>query len=180
MIRSELFARTREGENPKEGASPQDVAALQYGYTEPDWNVHTAVVAAQPFFRYVVHDALAELGAADQIARLCRDWSVFLTPEATTWRETWEGGSYCHGWSSTPTRDLVVYTLGITPGEPGYSRVRVAPCLRGWSGWPRLFIPRIATCHAAAVVTAPAANARTRVTRRNVRSGIRRPTLVPM
>ena len=31
-----------------------------------------------------------------------------------------------HGWSSTPTRDLVWYVLGITPAEPGYRRVRVA------------------------------------------------------
>jgi hypothetical protein len=34
-----------------------------------------------------------------------------------------------HGWSSTPTRDLVAYVLGITPEEPGYARVRVAPRL---------------------------------------------------
>ena len=34
-----------------------------------------------------------------------------------------------HGWSSTPTRDHVGYVLGITPAEPGYSRVRVAPRL---------------------------------------------------
>jgi alpha-L-rhamnosidase len=32
-----------------------------------------------------------------------------------------------HGWSSTPTRDLVAYVLGITPDRPGYERVRVAP-----------------------------------------------------
>lgn len=34
-----------------------------------------------------------------------------------------------HGWSSTPTRDLIWYVLGITPAEPGYRRVRVAPRL---------------------------------------------------
>lgn len=34
-----------------------------------------------------------------------------------------------HGWSSTPTRDLIVHVLGITPDLPGFARVRVAPRL---------------------------------------------------
>jgi alpha-L-rhamnosidase len=127
MVRSALFARIRAGTSPHQDGSPDDLAAMQHGRLEPDWDVSNGVVAAQPFFRYVVHDALGELGAAGEIARLCRDWEALLSPDATTWRETWEGGSYCHGWSSTPTRDLVTYTLGITPAEPGYGRVRVAP-----------------------------------------------------
>jgi hypothetical protein len=85
------------------------------------------VVAAQPFYRYVVHDALAELGAADRIAVLTRDWLGLLETGPTAFREVWEGGSLAHGWSSTPTRDLVTYVLGVTPGRPGYETVRVAP-----------------------------------------------------
>jgi hypothetical protein len=34
-----------------------------------------------------------------------------------------------HGWSSTPTRDLVVSLLGVTPAAPGFARARVAPAL---------------------------------------------------
>ncbi|MFG2625428.1 hypothetical protein [Streptomyces sp. NPDC048473] len=100
----------------------------------PDWDTERLVVGAQPFFRYVVHDALALLGAADRIERLCHDWTALLKTGGSAFRECWEGGSYCHGWSATPSRDLLVYTLGVTPAEPGYARVRVAPRLGALSG----------------------------------------------
>jgi len=67
----------------------------------------------------VVHDALAEAGRADPIANLCRDWARLFARCATSWSETWEGGSRCHGWSATPTRDLIVRVPGIEPAEPG-------------------------------------------------------------
>jgi alpha-L-rhamnosidase len=89
--------------------------------------VEQRVIEAQPFFRYVVHDAVAESGRCEVVGDLCRDWSAFIDRGETTWPETWTGGTHCHGWSSTPTRDLVVRTLGITPAEPGFARVRVAP-----------------------------------------------------
>jgi hypothetical protein len=97
------------------------------GPPAPDWDVHSEVVRAQPFFRYVVHDAVAELGGALHVADLCRDWDVFLERGEHTWPETWGGGSRCHGWSSTPTRDLPLYTLGVQPAAPGYVRASVAP-----------------------------------------------------
>ena len=102
---------------------------LVAGAPEPWWDLASQVVAAQPFFRYVVHDAVAAVGLTDRIPDLCRDWTSLLDDDTTTWRETWFGGSYCHGWSSTPTRDLVQYTLGVTPAEPGFGSVRVAPSL---------------------------------------------------
>ncbi|MEU0933789.1 alpha-L-rhamnosidase C-terminal domain-containing protein [Embleya sp. NPDC005971] len=104
------------------------------------WDVHRQVVGAQPFFRYVVHDALARLGAADALTGLYRDWARLLATGPTAWRETWEGGTYCHGWSATPSRDLLVYTLGVTPAEPGYATVRVAPRL-GDLSWARGAVP---------------------------------------
>jgi hypothetical protein len=65
---------------------------------------------------------------------------VFLDAGETTWPECWTGGTRCHGWSSTPTRDLVVYTLGISPAEPGYAAVRVDPRLGGLE-WARATVP---------------------------------------
>lgn len=47
-----------------------------------------------------------------------------------------EGGTVSHAWGSTPTRDLVVRTLGITPAEPGFTRARIAPRL-GPLRWAR-------------------------------------------
>src|SRR4029450_5071106 len=86
----------------------------------PDWELERQIVAAEPFSRYVVPDALAAAGHADRIAELCRDWSIFLERGETTWPELWGAGTHCHGWSSTPTRDLVEYVLGIRPEEPGF------------------------------------------------------------
>jgi hypothetical protein len=97
------------------------------GPPPPDWDVAREVVEAQPFFRYVVHDAVAELGGAGQVAGLCRDWRVLLGQGDGTWPETWSGGSRCHGWSATPSRDLLLYTLGVSPHRPGFGQARIAP-----------------------------------------------------
>jgi hypothetical protein len=117
-----------------------DFMCLVAGYPEPDWDVEEQVVAAEPFFRYVVHDALARAGRAELIADQCRDWQVFLDAGETTWPECWNGGTRCHGWSSTPTRDLIVHVLGIAPAEPGYGSVRVRPAL-GDLAWARATVP---------------------------------------
>lgn len=113
---------------------------LVTGYPAPEWDAEDQMVAAEPFFRYVVHDGLARAGHADRIADLCRDWSTFLDAGETTWPECWNGGTRCHGWSSTPTRDLIVHVLGVTPDAPGYERVRIAPALGGLE-WIRATIP---------------------------------------
>jgi alpha-L-rhamnosidase len=106
----------------------------------PDWDTESQVVAAQPFFRYVVHDAVAALGGATSISALCRDWQTFLDAGETTWPETWQGGSHCHGWSATPSRDLPLYTLGVSPAEPGFALARVRPQL-GDLAWARGAVP---------------------------------------
>ena len=115
-------------------------AAALFAPPNPDWDVHGQVIGAQPFFRYIVHDALALLGAADRIAELCHDWDQLLAIGPSAFRETWEGGSFCHGWSSTPSRDLITYVLGVTPAAPGYERVRVAPRL-GALEWAEGVVP---------------------------------------
>lgn len=113
---------------------------LVTGYPPPDWDVERQMVEAEPFFRYVLHDGLARAGRPDLVAEACRDWRVFLDVGETTWPECWIGGTRCHGWSSTPTRDLIVHVLGIRPGAPGYGSVRVAPALGGLS-WARATVP---------------------------------------
>ena len=95
----------------------------------PWWDVKHLLVAAQPFFRYVVHDALGDLGRQDVIVERCRDWALLLERCPTTWSETWYGGTICHGWSSTPTRDLMTRVLGVTPAAPGFATVNVEPSL---------------------------------------------------
>lgn len=113
---------------------------LVTGYPPPVWDVEEQMVEAEPFFRSVLHEGLARVGRADLLADLCRDWQVFLDAGETTWPECWQGGTRCHGWSSTPTHDLVTHVVGVAPAAPGYTAVRVRPAL-GDLEWARATVP---------------------------------------
>lgn len=113
---------------------------LREGHPTPWWDITSQVVVAQPFFRYVVHDALVDAGRADLIAGLCLDWEAALARCPTSWTETWFGGTVSHGWSSTPTRDLVQRVLGVTPAEPGFAAANIEPAL-GYLDWARGSVP---------------------------------------
>ena len=110
------------------------------GHPDPWWDTDRQIVRAQPFYRYVVHDALAEAGHAHAISRQLLDWTALLDRCPTSFGETWYGGTTCHGWSSTPTRDLVQHVLGVQPATPGFTRVRVAPNL-GHLDWAEANVP---------------------------------------
>lgn len=107
---------------------------------EPPWDVETQMVEAEPFFQYVVHEAMVAAGRAELVVDSCRLWQAFVDAGETTWPECWVGGTRCHGWSSTPTADLVRHVVGITPAEPGYASVRVVPAL-GDLQWARATVP---------------------------------------
>ncbi len=97
------------------------------GVQRIDWDPEREMVLAEPFFSYAVHDAVAVAGRAELLIDLVRRWEEFLVDGYDTFGECWGWGTPVHGWSSTPTRDLISYILGITPAEPGFGRVRVAP-----------------------------------------------------
>jgi hypothetical protein len=119
---------------------PTGMSFLFEGPPAPWWDVENQIVAAQPFFRYVVHDAVALVGRADLIPDLCLDWEALLERCPTSLAETWYGGTVCHAWSATPTRDLMTRTLGVTPDAPGFERARIAPRL-GRLEWARGALP---------------------------------------
>ena len=64
----------------------------------------------------------------------------FLTDGYDTIGENWGGGTHAHGWSCTPARDMLIYTLGVTPAEPGFARARIAPRL-GRLEWAKGEVP---------------------------------------
>jgi hypothetical protein len=110
---------------------------LRHTMSPPWWDVERDVVRAQPFFRYVLHDALALAGHGDLIPTQLLDWDRWARQRcATSWTETWHGGTVSHGWSSTPTRDLVQRVLGIEPLEPGFTVASIEPEL-GPLAWAR-------------------------------------------
>ena len=113
---------------------------LLVGHPPPWWDVDHQVVRAQPFFRYVVHDAIASMGRADLLPAMLLDWSVLLERCATSFSESWYGGTTSHGWSSTPTRDVVQRVLGVQPDEPGFGVARIEPHL-GYLEWAEGSVP---------------------------------------
>lgn len=115
-------------------------AQVEEGRYEIDWDVEREIVLAEPFMSYVVHDAVALAGRTDRLPDMYRRWSQFLEDGYDSFGECWDFGTHSHGWSSTPTRDLVFYTLGVTPAEPGYATARVAPRL-GSLAWAKGTIP---------------------------------------
>jgi alpha-L-rhamnosidase len=99
------------------------------GVQRIDWDPLEQVVRAEPFFSYVVHDAIAEAGRGDLLTTAMRSWTQFLHDGYDTFGECWGWGTPVHGWSATPTRDLVQYVMGITPATPGFAAARIAPRL---------------------------------------------------
>lgn len=117
---------------------------------EPKWDVQNQIVMAEPFMQYLVHDAVAMSGQADRLPELYGRWGPFLAGGYDTIGEDWRHGTHVHGWSCTPTKDMVFYTLGVTPAEPGYTAARVAPRL-GKLDWAKGKVP---TPHGLIVVEA--------------------------
>ncbi len=126
LDRAATFTRSPLADHGADALGPVAGASVS-ARDAPDWDTETRVVGAQPFYRAIVHEALDHLGEADRIPDLLLDWDALLADAPTAFRECWEGGSYCHGWSATPARDLIVFTLGIRPAEPGCGRMRIAP-----------------------------------------------------
>lgn len=90
-----------------------------------DWDLAREIVRAEPFLSAVVHDAYRVAGRSDLAVAALEDWHGII--DGDTYRETWNWGSPCHGWSSTPTIDIVRSVLGVSPIEAGYRRARIAP-----------------------------------------------------
>ena len=116
------------------------MAVMMMGVHIPNWDVENEIVIAEPFMSYVVHDAVALAGLADRLPNLCRRWREFLVDGYDTIGENWGHGTHVHGWSCTPVKDLIFYTLGVSPAEPGYAVARFAPRL-GDLGWAKGCVP---------------------------------------
>ena len=103
------------------GYDEEKILEQAQGIQRIDWDPEREIVLAEPFFSYAVHDAVAQAGHAELLIDLVRRWDEFLVDGYDTFGECWGWGTPVHGWSSTPTRDLVAYVLGITPDEPGFA-----------------------------------------------------------
>jgi hypothetical protein len=89
------------------------------------------ILTASPFFYAYVLEALAKAGLRDDVIRIIRvKWGEMIDKGATTFWEVWEPTyhSRCHAWSASPVYHLMQQVLGVMPVEPGWKRVRIAPC----------------------------------------------------
>jgi alpha-L-rhamnosidase len=134
-----LVVRSWTGAETGEYSMEKMMKQMQ-GIYEADWDVEREVVIAQPFLSYVTHDAVALAGLADRLPDLYTRWLQFLKDGYDTIGECWGWGTHVHGWSCTPTRDLIFYTLGVTPDKPGYASARIAPRL-GRLTWAKGVVP---------------------------------------
>jgi hypothetical protein len=110
------------------------------GIYEADWDTEREIVIGEPFISYLVHDAVVKAGLANKLPAIYRRWSQFLTGGYDTIGECWGWGTHVHGWSCTITKDMVFYTLGVSPAEPGYTAARIAPRL-GFLDWAKGKVP---------------------------------------
>jgi alpha-L-rhamnosidase len=110
------------------GYDQQKILDQMRGVQRIDWDAERETVLAEPFAAHVVHDAYTVAGRPELVVAAIRRWSEFLD-DYDTFGECWGWGTPVHGWSSTPTRDLVVSLLGVTPAAPGFATARVAPAV---------------------------------------------------
>ncbi|NLP85194.1 hypothetical protein HF576_15205 [Microbacterium sp. CFH 90308] len=110
------------------------------GVQRVDWDVNRQIVRAEPFFSSVVHEAVAKAGRADLIPGLLRRWLTFLEDGYDTFGECWEWGTPAHGWSSTPTSDLVRHVLGIRPQDLPRDAYLIEP-VPGQADWTTADVP---------------------------------------
>ncbi|WP_221584036.1 alpha-L-rhamnosidase N-terminal domain-containing protein [Microbacterium sp. G2-8] len=121
-----LVTRGWNAPSPEIGLE-QKVRDRVEGVRRVDWDVDREIVRAEPFFSAVVHDAIAQAGHAALLPDLLRRWSRYLVDGYDTFGECWEWGTPSHGWSSSPTRDLIVHVLGVQPPALDERAYVVAP-----------------------------------------------------
>ncbi len=80
------------------------------------------------FCWHAVFRALAMSGRYDRMPDFLGPWHEMVEHGLDTFVEEnsyWR--SLCHAWSAHPALEFVERVLGITPGEPGYARIDLAP-----------------------------------------------------
>jgi hypothetical protein len=93
----------------------------------------------QPYFMSFAFAAEAAVGLWDRAAwGQMQQWH--LNPETGTFREMWFAGDWSHTWGGSPLVQMSSRILGVTPEQPGYTVVRIAPHLAGLE-WARGTVP---------------------------------------
>ncbi|MEK3669668.1 family 78 glycoside hydrolase catalytic domain [Paenibacillus sp. FSL R10-2771] len=81
-------------------------------------------------FTYLLMQALKQVGLHEELFGLWDRWRIFEQQGLSTLPETEVNSrSDCHAWSAVPLAEFPASLLGITPAEPGYAAIRIAPVI---------------------------------------------------
>ncbi len=82
------------------------------------------------YFRFYLFEAMKKSGMADGYTDMLGSWEHALENGLTTFQEgNKEDRSDCHAWSASPLYHFLSLVAGITPAEPGFQSVNIAPAL---------------------------------------------------
>jgi hypothetical protein len=69
-------------------------------------------------------------GMADDYTQMLGSWERMLENGLTTFQEgDYKDRSDCHAWSASPLYHFLSLVAGISPAEPGFQSVEIAPAL---------------------------------------------------
>lgn len=100
-----------------------------------------------PFVLFFYYEAMKKLTRMDIVLDNIRDiYGHMLANGATTCWEGWKlidgdfSRSHCHAWSAAPAYVFGATLLGVSPLEPGFEKVKIAPQLNGLK-WVKGSVP---------------------------------------
>jgi len=90
----------------------------------------TTLIPTTIYFRFYLFQAMQKVGMADQYTEMLGSWERMLENGLTTFQEgDYKDRSDCHAWSASPLYHFLSLVAGITPAEPGFRSVNIAPSL---------------------------------------------------
>jgi alpha-L-rhamnosidase len=148
-INQKLFDRTKgiyiDGENSGHSSLHANMFPLAFGLV-PDENLKTVVafvksrgMACSVYGAQYLLEALYQQGEADYALSLMtstgnRSWWNMIRIGSTIAVEAWDmkykpNSDWNHAWGAAPANIVTRYMWGITPAEPGFTKVKIEPQL---------------------------------------------------
>ncbi len=132
-----------DGEGTDHASQHANAAALAFGLVPRDYRRDVVKycasrgMACSVYFAQYLLEALFEGGRADLAIKLMtstgdRSWLGMLEQGATVTMEAWAPKykpnlDLNHAWGAAPINVISRYVLGVTPLEPGFAKIRIAP-----------------------------------------------------
>lgn len=87
-----------------------------------------SLIQPQPYFCHFLFDAICSIGKFNQWGyELMERWREIVDEHPSSLKECWQCGDYSHAWGGTPAYQLTRAVLGVTPLEPGFRKITLAP-----------------------------------------------------